>query len=252
VSKDTPKRRLSSRRNVMKASFGAISRATSSGLASANTNDTGDIQYENELQKVDENDSYVLFKIESSDESKYLKSNKETGKTTYVEATELSNEHGLAQSDVSVAIVPSSAGGAIVKRSESYRRLFESCAGDCQGHVLLGSSHEIEKHIAGASKAVIGYAIVSAAIAIAPAGAAAALGSGRAADIVKTAISGATTAEIEGNNITLATVDTDVKYVVGVDEVAYPGVGIGPWKPNGSALMMYPYLPLDTHQGGCD
>lgn len=243
---------MSSRRNVMKGSLGVISLVVSSGLASASSKDASKIREGNELQKVDENDSYVLFKKESHSGTAYFKSNKNTGRTMKVEATELSNELGLAQADVSVATVPQSAGSWIVKRSDSCRRLFESCTGDCQAHVVVGTSHELYKELAGATKGAIGAAIVAAALAAAPAGAVAAVGSGSAETIITGALSGIATSYIEGNTFTFATVDTDIDYVFGVDEAAYPGTALGGWKPNPSALLSYPAMPLDTHQGGCD
>jgi hypothetical protein len=201
----------------MKASFGAISLAMSSGLASASSKDANEIKEGNELQKVDENDSYVLFNTESPRGTRYFKANKETGRTTYVEATESSNEHGLARSDVSVTTVPQSAGVEIVKRSESYVKPTDACAGDCNAHWVRGVSHELHKVLAG---------------------------------VAKGAIAGAALTQIEGNNFSLSLVDMDVQYVISVKEIQYAGAALGPWKPGGSALLSYS-PPVPGHSGNC-
>lgn len=246
MSDNSDTQRLLSKRRFLKGSmaFGGASLVSGTAAAGNNHDDP-------ELEKVDENDTFILFRLQDSGGTKYLKSNKETGKTRFVESTELANEHGIATADVSIATVPESAGIEIIKRSEAYERTIETCAGDCGYHALVGSSHELEKHLAGATKSVIGAAIVGAAIAIAPAGAVAALGTGTAKGIITTALSGALMAEIEGNNFSIATVDTDIKYVIGVTETAYPGTALGPWKPGGSALLMVPSVPLTEHQYGC-
>jgi hypothetical protein len=251
VSKDTLERRLSSRRNVMKASFGAISLASSAGLASANSNDVSEVKDGNELQKVDENDSYALFKIERRDATQYFKTNKETGRTNYVEATELSKQHGLEQAEVSVATVPQSAGVEIVLRSDGYFKNIESCAGGCDQHWVRGASHELNNTLVDVSKKAIAGAIIAASIYTA--GVAALITSvGRAAakGAVKGILAGVGLSQIEGNTFTTAAVDTDFKFFLSIEEMQYLGMALGPWKPGGSALLS-PLTPVPGHFNDC-
>jgi hypothetical protein len=235
----------------MKASAGALGLATSSGLASARPKAGIEVEDENELQKVDENDTYVLFKLDSREGTKYFKTNKETGRTTYVEATELSSDYGLAQADVSVESVPQSAGVDIIVESQVYSKTIESCAGACDNHTVLGVSHKFNSFLVDVSKGVIAAAIIGATVYYA--GVAAVINSvGRAAakSAVQTLLTSLSISQIEGNTFTTAQVDTDIKYYLGVEEAQYLGMAFGTWKPGGSALLS-PLPPVPGHSNNC-
>lgn len=238
--------RLLSKRRFLNTSLALGGATLLSGTGAASKDD------DTELQKVDENDTYVLFEVASNDGTRYFKSNKQTGTTTFVESDELVNDYSIAESNVSISAVPEPAGVEIVVRSDTYERVIESCAGDCGGHSVVGTSHELNEYLAGATKATIAYAIISAALAVAPAtGAVAAVGSATARGAVKAAIAGASTKLLEGNSFTVATVDTAIKYFFGVQETAYLGTSLGGWKPGGSSLLLSSAPPLTEHQYGC-
>lgn len=242
---------MSSRRNVMKASAGALGLATSSGLASARPKEGIEVEDENELQKVDENDTYVLFKLDSREGTKYFKTNKETGRTTYVEATELSSDYGLAQADVSVESVPQSAGVDIIVESQVYSKTIESCAGACDNHTVLGVSHRFNSFLVDISKKAIAGAVIAASIYYAGIGAIInSVGRAAAKGAVKNILVGIGLSQIEGNTFTTAQVDTDIKYIIGVEESQYLGMGFGTWKPGGSALLS-PLPPVPGHSNDC-
>jgi hypothetical protein len=120
-----------------------------------------------------------------------------------------------------------------VKRSESYVKTIDPCAGDCNAHWVRGVSHELHKVLAGAAKGAIASAILAASIAASPVGVGvtATAGENVAFATITGAIEGAALTQIEGNNFSLALVDMDVQYFIGVKKCNMPGPHWGLGRP---------------------
>jgi hypothetical protein len=137
-------------------------------------------------------------------------------------------------------------GVEIITRSTEYiyPRVGQCAASDCRYHETWGMSAELNKHLAGVSKALIAVALIEAL-------AATSIGSSIfgvfsrevALKGFKAALSGYTTSFLEGNTVSAGNCMYDLDYWFGVQKMQYFGIGFGPWKPKCNALLAYVFGP---------
>lgn len=194
-----------------------------------------------ETTVIKETDTHEIGIIETVDEKYVYKIDKKEGGMYINEidssASTVGAQSTLTTAESSTISAQATSGVELIKRGTIYRKKIGNCSldSDCI-HAIDGGSVELNKYLAGASKALLIAAIIKYLSArVASQRLAQFITSEGLKDALTTALAGIGTASLEGDSISLAMMDHDV---LG-EKLKASCIAVGKYKAGESALIEY-------------